>query len=104
MGVEKAKHLIMNYNSKRGGTMPSRLDELDLLIKLEKLVKGHPSGLTVVQTIEGGIVLERRGHARGVWRCLKNQFAWTPAGYGEHTHLADDVAAAVAYSRAHLLG
>ena len=84
--------------------MPSRLDELDLLIKLEKLLKGHPSGLCAVQTPDGGIVVERRGHARGVWRSFKTQFAWTPAGYGEHTYVADDVTAAVAYSRTHLLG
>ncbi len=46
----------------------------------------------------GGVVIERRGHARGVWKHHGERFAWTPLGYAEPTYFADDVDAAVRYT------
>ncbi|MBL8567349.1 MAG: hypothetical protein JNM89_16690 [Hyphomicrobiaceae bacterium] len=47
---------------------------------------------------KGGVLIERRGHARGIWKHDGERFNWTPMGYTEPTHFADDVAAAVRYT------
>lgn len=49
-------------------------------------------------TILGGVLIERAGHARGLWRCNSRGFDWTPAGYNEPVHWVDDVEAAVLYT------
>lgn len=49
-------------------------------------------------SILGGVLVEREGHARGVWRCSRSGFSWTPAGYNEPVHWAEDAEAAVAYT------
>lgn len=40
----------------------------------------------------------RGPHLRGIWRCVKGEFAWTPAGYTVHTHTVRDVEAALRYT------
>jgi hypothetical protein len=49
-------------------------------------------------TIAGGVLVEREGHARGLWRCSGIGFSWTPAGYNEPVHWVEDVEGAVRYT------
>ena len=46
----------------------------------------------------GGVLVEREGHAKGLWRCGHKGFSWTPAGYNEPVHWADDATAAVRHT------
>lgn len=46
----------------------------------------------------GGVIVERRGHALGVWRHDGRRFSWTELGYAEPTHWADGVEAAERYT------
>jgi hypothetical protein len=46
----------------------------------------------------GGVLVEREGHARGIWRCTGNGFSWTPAGYNEPIHWVADADAAASYT------
>ena len=45
-----------------------------------------------------GILVERAGHAKGLWRCGRNGFSWTPAGYNEPVHWVENAEAAVRYT------
>lgn len=47
-----------------------------------------------------GVLVERRGHARGVWRCERDQYSWTPAGYNQPTFWAESAQAAVDHTLA----
>lgn len=80
--------------------MPTRDKEIELLARLKTLVEGHHMGLTATVGDCGGVLIERRGHMRGIWRCMDGVLAWTPAGYNEPVHIAADVGAAVAYTSA----
>lgn len=50
-----------------------------------------------------GILVHRKGHARGIWRSDGNRLSWTPAGYNEATHFVVGVDEAVALTVAALL-
>jgi hypothetical protein len=78
--------------------MPTHFHESELLGRLQPLVAGHRSGQAVVAGDHGGVVVQRRGHVRGIWRCMNGVYGWTPAGYGEPTHKAADLDAAVYYT------
>ncbi len=83
--------------------MPTDVHELELLGRLQPLVAGHHSGQTVAAGDHGGVVIARRGHVRGIWRCMNGHFGWTPAGYGEPTYTATDLDAAVQYTKTIIL-
>lgn len=46
----------------------------------------------------GRLVVERRGHVRGLWGFDGVQFTWTPAGTTEPTYWAPSIEAAVRYT------
>lgn len=46
----------------------------------------------------GGVVVDRRGHVRGLWREESDRLAWTPASHNGSTHSVEDVAAAVRFT------
>jgi hypothetical protein len=83
--------------------MPTQQHEAELLSRLETLVRNHPRNLTIRLGDDGGVVIERRGHVRGIWRCMDGAFAWTPAGYNEPVHQASELVAAVAYTQPQIL-
>jgi hypothetical protein len=80
--------------------MPTLTKEIELLARIQGLIHRNNTGLTAGFGEQGGVVIERRGHVRGIWRCLGGEFAWTPAGYNEPVHEAADIEAAVAYTQA----
>lgn len=55
-------------------------------------------GYTFALGPQGGLIVERWGHVRGVWRHDGERFAWTPASYAEPMHWAEDAASAVRYT------
>lgn len=55
-------------------------------------------GFSFVLGPQGGVVVDRRGHVRGIWHFDGRRFAWTPASNGGPTHWADDAQAAVRYT------
>ena len=79
--------------------MPTIANEMELLARIQGLIFGNLTGLTAGFGEQGGLVIERRGHVRGVWRCMDGGLAWTPAGYNEPVHVADSVEAAVTFSQ-----
>lgn len=46
----------------------------------------------------GGVIIDRRGHVRGIWRYNGEKYSWTPAGYSEATHWSNDVDGAVRHT------
>jgi hypothetical protein len=84
--------------------MPTKATERELLTAMEQLLIGNPRGLTIIQGDCGGIVIERRGHVRGIWRCLDGSFAWTPSGYNEPVHVSADIPAVLTYTQTVILG
>ncbi len=83
--------------------MPNPSEQLTLFNSLNKLMKSSPRGFSVEIGDHGEVMLQRRGHVRGFWRCHGGHFAWTPAGYSEPAHTAADIDAAVAYTQASIL-
>lgn len=79
--------------------MPTPSHERALLVLLQPIIQGHQSGQAVSMGESGGVVIERRGHVRGIWRCMTETFAWTPAGYNEPTYHAADLDHAVRYTQ-----
>ena len=75
----------------------------DLLALLQPIVQAHQAGEGAVVGDHGGAVIERRGHMRGIWRCMGGTFAWTPAGYNEPTHQVPDLDAALSYTQTVIL-
>ena len=63
--------------------MPTAITEIELLARLQALLSGNAMGLSAILGDHGGILIERRGHMRGIWRCIGGTFAWTLAGYNE---------------------
>lgn len=78
--------------------MPSAAHEDELRQQLNGFFPFTEKGLSAQAGDRGEVLIVRRGHVRGVWRCEGQQFAWTPSGYNEPLHRADDVAAAIAYT------
>ncbi len=78
------------------GTRMTNEDQRKLLDMLEKhevlRLRGYEFSMME------GILVERLGHARGLWRCGRRGFSWTPAGYNEPTEWVDDADAAVRYT------
>lgn len=68
---------------------------LDLLRKHEVL---RLRGYSFVLGVEGGVVIDRWGHVRGVWHHDGERYAWTPASNSEPIHWSDDAEAAVRYT------
>lgn len=71
--------------------------------RLIELIKSASSSVQAELGSEGEVVIARRGHVRGVWRCTGDQCAWTPAGYGEPTHTTRGIEDAVTYTQTVLL-
>ena len=46
----------------------------------------------------GGVIIDRRGHVRGIWQSDGDRYGWTPAGYSEATHWSSDVEGAVRHT------
>ena len=53
------------------------------------LLKRH--GFSVMLSENGDVIVDRRGHVRGIWRSQSGRLEWTPAGYNEALVFADDV-------------
>ncbi len=51
-------------------------------------------GFSVVLSENGDVIVDRRGHVRGIWRSNAGQLEWTPAGYNEAQATASDAAEA----------
>lgn len=83
--------------------MPNHSEQVALFNRLNALIKSASSGFTVETGDYGEVVLQRRGHVRGFWRCHGGYFAWTPAGYNEPAYKAAGIDAAVAYTQASIL-
>jgi hypothetical protein len=80
--------------------MPNQVREIDLLAQIKGLMEILKSDFTVEAGDRGGVVILRRGHMRGIWRCQDHVFTWTPAGYNEPMHRSATVASALAYTEA----
>jgi hypothetical protein len=83
--------------------MPNHSEQLNLFNSLTTLTKSSPRGFSVEMGDHGEVMLQRRGHVRGFWRCDGSRFAWTPAGYNEPAHHAADIDAAIAYTASSIL-
>lgn len=71
-------------------------DKKKLLVTLQEHESLRQRGYEF--TMMGGILVEREGHARGLWRCGPRGFSWTPAGYNEPTHWVEDAEAAIQFT------
>jgi hypothetical protein len=71
--------------------------------QLEELINSASSSVQAELSGSHDVVLERRGHVRGVWHCKGKSFSWTPAGYNEPTFTTANLDAAVAYTRDSIL-
>lgn len=80
----------------KGVIVPSSEEQERLLHRLAQHVDLKSRGYNF--SIMGGVLVEREGHARGLWRCAGTGFSWTPAGYNEPVHWAEDVEAALRYT------
>lgn len=78
----------------------ARLTELlDLLSRH----KGLAQAGFAPEPIPDGVLVHRRGHARGLWHANPHSLTWTPAGYNEPTHYVLAVEDAVLHTLATLL-
>ena len=78
--------------------MPSLAHEMELLARIQGLIHGNNVGLTAGFGDDGGALIERRGHLRGIWRCMDGGFSWTPAGYNEPVFQAKNLEDAVTFT------
>ena len=83
--------------------MPTAITEIELLARLQALLSGNAMGLSAILGDHGGILIERRGHMRGIWRCIGGTFSWTLAGYNEPVHTAGGIDEALHYTRTVIL-
>lgn len=78
--------------------MPANHRDIELL----DLLKSHEllrlRGYAFELGPRGGVVIDRRGHVRGIWHYDGDRFAWTPASNSHATHWADTAAAAVRFT------
>ncbi len=67
--------------------------EIEILLwqQLERNVLLKRHGFSVVVSETGDVIVDKRGHVRGVWRSKAGQLEWTPAGYNEAQLFAADV-------------
>jgi hypothetical protein len=72
--------------------------EADLAARLETLELLKLKGYSATALEEGGVLLERWGHARGIWQLQEKGFSWTPAGYNLPLCVVDDIEAAVQFT------
>lgn len=68
---------------------------LELLCKHEVL---RLRGYSFVLGPQGGVVIDRWGQVRGIWRFEHDRYAWTPAGHTRPQHWAQDAESAVRYT------
>jgi hypothetical protein len=76
--------------------MPNSLEQQRLLKMLHDNEVLRERGYEF--SILGGVLVEREGHARGLWRCGTRGFSWTPAGYNEPQEWLDDAEQALRYT------
>ena len=79
--------------------MPSSAAKSDLLNRLNNLIETEQNGFAAGVGEQSEIILDRRGHVKGFWRCQSGHFDWTPAGYNEPSYSAADIDAVLAYTR-----
>ena len=79
--------------------MPSHADKLALLEHVNALVEFQAHAITASGGERGEVVIARRGHVLGLWRCERGLLTWTPAGYGEAVHKASSLEAALTFIR-----
>jgi hypothetical protein len=82
--------------------MPNSLEQQRLLDMLHDNEVLRERGYDF--SILGGVLVERDGHARGVWRCGPRGFSWTPAGYNEPKEWVADAEQALRYTLLVLVG
>lgn len=78
--------------------MTSRERELELLGLLQSHEILRLRGFSFVMGPEGGVVIDRWGHVRGIWRFKDGHFGWTPPSYNSPVHWVATAEAAVRYT------
>ena len=78
--------------------MTVKAKELALADRLEAQEALKLRGYTATALPEGGVLIDRWGHARGLWHFSPKGFSWTPAGYNEPVCRVDDVEEAVRHT------
>jgi len=81
-----------------GAVMETSGEDFNLFSRLERHEVLRARGYSFVLEPCGGIVIDRWGHVRGIWRHKASRYAWTPASHTEPTHWAADAEAAVRYT------
>ena len=76
--------------------MTKKLD-IELAKRLEALELLKLKGYSATPLDDGGVLLDRWGHARGIWQFGDKGWSWTPAGYNEALCHVDDTEAAVRF-------
>ena len=79
--------------------MTTPANQAELFKQLSSLENFASSGLVAVMGDRCEIVIERRGHVRGIWHCKNGKFAFTPAGYNEPSVVANTITEAVEFTR-----
>lgn len=78
--------------------MPANTRDIDLLERLQAHEILRQRGYSFVLGPKGGVVVDRRGHVRGIWHHDGERYAWAPSSNTHATYWADDADAAVRYT------
>ncbi|MCB1504418.1 MAG: hypothetical protein KDJ47_05515 [Hyphomicrobiaceae bacterium] len=78
--------------------MTARMHEVELLELLCKHEVLRLRGYSFAIGPKGGVVIDRWGHVRGMWRYKNDRFSWTPASHTSSVHWSEDAEAAVRYT------
>lgn len=68
---------------------------MDLLLSQSILIQ---RGFSFAMENAEELIAFRGPHMRGIWRCERGEYAWTPAGYGTPTHTVRNIEAALRYT------
>jgi hypothetical protein len=74
-----------------------KLKSLHALLDRNEPLKGR--GYRFEVGLNGGILVERAGHVRGLWRFDPKGYSWTPAGYNVPVCWVGDAATATHYTQ-----
>lgn len=77
-------------------TSKQQEEALSALLEMQEALK--LKGYTVTALDEGGVLIDRWGHVKGIWQMHPQGFSWTPAGYNESLCRVDDIEEAMRYT------
>jgi hypothetical protein len=77
-------------------------EEYQLLSRLRSSFAEDARGFTAERDGRSGVLVLNRGHYRGVWRWVGENYSFTPGGYGSSTHSAPTPQEAVRYTLDHV--